>query len=153
MVRLCSRLKIHYAWVILTGCFLLSCSGTTILVNSVGIFIKPVSTAMGFSRASFALFYTFSTLVATVMAPTTGLLLKLVDTAVSDASGDANGDREYHHDSQNDDKNGGVKRQFLCFLLLSDLFFRHFGGLLLIAKLLLAGCAHVIKSSHLSFWS
>ena len=77
----------------------------------------------------------------------------LVDTAVSDASGDANGDREYHHDSQNDDKNGGVKRQFLCFLLLSDLFFRHFGGLLLIAKLLLAGCAHVIKSSHLSFWS
>ena len=80
MVRLCSRLKIHYAWVILTGCFLLSCSGTTILVNSVGIFIKPVSTAMGFSRASFALFYTFSTLVATVMAPTTGLLLKRFGT-------------------------------------------------------------------------
>jgi len=76
MVRLCARLKIHYAWAILVGCFILSIGGTAIVVNSIGVFIKPVSEVMGFSRASFALFYTFSTLVSTCMAPLLGSIVK-----------------------------------------------------------------------------
>lgn len=76
MVKLCNRLKLHYAWAILAGCFILSIGGTAIVVNSIGVFIKPVSEAMGFSRASFALFYTFSTLVSTCMAPFLGSLVK-----------------------------------------------------------------------------
>ena len=78
MVKLFNRLKIHYAWAILAGCFILSIGGTAIVVNSIGVFIKPVSEAMGFSRASFALFYTFSTLVSTCMAPFLGSLVKRV---------------------------------------------------------------------------
>ncbi|MBQ8536573.1 MAG: MFS transporter [Clostridia bacterium] len=78
MVRLCARLKLHYAWAILVGCFILSLGGTAIVVNCIGVFIKPVSEAMGFSRASFSLFYTFSTLVSTCMAPFLGSIIKKV---------------------------------------------------------------------------
>ena len=39
-----SRSKLHYGWVIAVCCMFISGGGIGILVNTLGIFIKPVST-------------------------------------------------------------------------------------------------------------
>ena len=45
-------------------------------------------------------------------------------------------------------KSNGISFQFFPFLLFLLLLFRKHSGLLLLAELFLAGCAHVINSSH-----
>ncbi len=57
----------------------MSAAGTTILVNCIGIFIKPVSEALGFPRGQFALFYTFSSLATMLVSPIMGLMMKRFD--------------------------------------------------------------------------
>ena len=54
-----------------------------------------------------------------------------------------------HHD-KNGDKGDGVNFEFLSFLLLRNLTLGHLGGGVFTAKLLFAGCAHEIISSHCS---
>lgn len=50
-----SRSKLHYGWVIAVCCMFISGGGIGILVNTLGIFIKPVSTSLGLPRAEFSL--------------------------------------------------------------------------------------------------
>lgn len=50
-----SPAKIHYGWVIAVSCFFLSGGGVGIIINTLGTFIKPVSEAMGYTRAQFSL--------------------------------------------------------------------------------------------------
>ena len=68
--------KIHYGWVIVMGCFLISATGTSILVNLMGLFIKPVSSVLGFTRAEFSLVFTCSAVVSMLCAPAMGKLLQ-----------------------------------------------------------------------------
>ena len=74
----------------------------------------------------------------------------LDDTAGADCLG-AHGPQGYHqHCGNNDAEDDGINLQFLCFLLLGKLLFGHLCGSFFAAELLLAGCTHVINSSHLS---
>ncbi len=54
--------KVHYGWVVVFGCILLSSAGTTILINCIGVFIKPVSSILRFNRGEFAIFLHFFTI-------------------------------------------------------------------------------------------
>ena len=74
--------------------------------------------------------------------------IALNDTAVGDAIVGAEADGDDQHGDDHNAEHDGVDLQFLGFLLLSHLPFGHFFGSLCIAELLLAGCTHVIKSSH-----
>ena len=74
--------------------------------------------------------------------------LPLPDAAAGEAPADAHTNGYHHHYGQNGDEQGGIKLQLFGFLLLGTLLFRHFGGVFFVAELLLAGCAHGIKSSH-----
>lgn len=64
---------------IVGAAFLLSASGTTILINCIGLFIKPISEAMSLPRGQVALFYTFASTASMFMSPVMGLLLKRYD--------------------------------------------------------------------------
>ena len=71
----------------------------------------------------------------------------LADTATLDGFDNTHGDSGHQRESQNNDKQGGVKIQFLGFGLLLDLTLGQLGNMVGMAKLLLSGCAHVIISS------
>lgn len=68
--------KPHYGWLIVAAEFLLTgmCVGT--LVNSMGVFIKPVSSALGIERSQFALVLSITSLVSTVCYPFWGRYMK-----------------------------------------------------------------------------
>ena len=68
--------RFHYAWVVAFGCAAICATGTVTLVTAMGLFIKPVSEAMGFSRAGFSLVYSFSALVTMFFSPVMGRLLR-----------------------------------------------------------------------------
>ncbi len=83
-----------------------------------------------------------------VIAHGQGNRILLADAAAGNGLADADGDgnhQQYHH---NGDEANGVKAYVLGFLLGGELLLGQLGGFLLLAKLLLAGCTHVIKSSH-----
>ncbi|MDD2956227.1 MAG: MFS transporter [Oscillospiraceae bacterium] len=46
--------KIHYGWVVVFACFMILCFGVCIISNCVGLFVKPVTEAMGISRKAFS---------------------------------------------------------------------------------------------------
>ncbi len=71
--------RIHYSWVIVAGAFLLAASGTAILVNCIGVFIKPISVMLGIPRGKVALFYTFASTATMLFSPVMGLVLKKFD--------------------------------------------------------------------------
>lgn len=48
------REKLHYGWVIVFACFMILCFGVCIISNCVGLFVKPVTEAMGISRKAFS---------------------------------------------------------------------------------------------------
>ena len=64
------------------------------------------------------------------------------------AGGDTADDDDQDHHRNGDGEQAGVQAELLGFLLLLQLLFGHSGCTLLLAELLLAGCAHVINSSH-----
>ncbi|MPM19960.1 putative MFS-type transporter YhjX [bioreactor metagenome] len=70
------RKQIHYGWVIVLGSFLIAFAAITALTNCLGIFIKPVSEAMGFSRAEFAWYYTFITMTTMLVSPLMGEIIQ-----------------------------------------------------------------------------
>lgn len=68
--------KIFYGWWILIGSFLLNLAGIGIIINSYGVFIKPVTESLGFSRGGFTLYFSIAALAMMVMAPVIGKLLE-----------------------------------------------------------------------------
>ena len=46
-----------YGWWIVAGCFLLTFTGIGISINSIGVFLKPVTESLGFDRGRFPIFY------------------------------------------------------------------------------------------------
>ncbi|MBR1457652.1 MAG: MFS transporter [Oscillospiraceae bacterium] len=70
------RGKIFYGWWIAIACFFLSGGGVGILINSMGTFIKPVSEAMGFTRAQFSLSTSLSSFAGMFAYPVWGAYMK-----------------------------------------------------------------------------
>ena len=68
--------KIHYGWVIAFACFIMAFTTITALLNCLGIFIKPVSEDLGFTRASFSLYYTCLSMTVMFFSPTMGSFLQ-----------------------------------------------------------------------------
>jgi sugar phosphate permease len=71
-----SNQKIFYGWWIVVGSFFLNFAGIGIIMNSMGVFIKPVSESLGFSRGGFTLYFTIASLAMMIMAPVMGKLLE-----------------------------------------------------------------------------
>lgn len=66
---------VFYGWWIVAGCFLLTFSGIGIAINSIGVFLKPVSESLGFARGEFSLYFTIAALSMMLAAPFMGKLL------------------------------------------------------------------------------
>lgn len=68
--------KIHYAWIILIACCLMSVAGISIFGSCMGIFMTPVSESLGVAKSSFTLATaTLSGLVTGFLSP---LAVKLI---------------------------------------------------------------------------
>ena len=66
--------KLHYAWWILISCCCLY-AGSFALINSIlGVYMVPVTTALGFARAEFSLMMTTQTVSIVIMMPVLGTL-------------------------------------------------------------------------------
>ena len=72
----------------------------------------------------------------------------LTDTGGRNGFGNADRNSGHYHNRQSNNKKNGVQSDLPGFLLLGQLPFGHFGSVSLAALLFLAGCTHVIKSSH-----
>lgn len=68
--------KLHYGWVIVFSCMLLSAAGTGLLVYFNALFVAPVTTGLGISRAGFLLLSTFSTVTTMLLLPFAGGLFQ-----------------------------------------------------------------------------
>ena len=68
-----SNQKMFYGWWIVVGCFFLNFAGIGIILNCMGVFIKPVSESLGFTRGGFTLYFTIAALSMMVMAPVMGM--------------------------------------------------------------------------------
>jgi len=77
-----SHSKIFYGWWIVVGAFFLNFAGIGIIMNSMGVFIKPVSESLGFTRGGFTLYFTIAALAMMVMAPVMGKLLERYDIRI-----------------------------------------------------------------------
>jgi hypothetical protein len=69
------RGRIHYAWWIVVAGFLLNLAGIGIIMNSMGVFFKPVIESLGL-RAGRLRSFTIAALAMMVMAPLMGKLLE-----------------------------------------------------------------------------
>ncbi len=68
--------KVFYGWWIVVGSFFLNFAGIGIIMNSMGVFLKPVTESLGFTRGGFTLYFTIAALAMMVMAPVMGKLLE-----------------------------------------------------------------------------
>ncbi|PKN69655.1 MAG: hypothetical protein CVU54_10000 [Deltaproteobacteria bacterium HGW-Deltaproteobacteria-12] len=68
--------KIFYGWWIVVGSCFLNFAGIGIIMNTMGVFIKPVAESLGFTRGGFTLYFTIAALAMMVMAPVMGKLLE-----------------------------------------------------------------------------
>jgi MFS family permease len=66
---------VFYGWWIVAGCFLLTFTGIGIAINSIGVFLKPVTESLGFDRGAFSLYFTIAALSMALAAPFMGKLL------------------------------------------------------------------------------
>lgn len=64
--------KLFYGWWIVVAGALISGAGVGIFINCAGVFIKPVTEAMGYSRGGFTLYTTIQSIVAMVSVPIYG---------------------------------------------------------------------------------
>ncbi|MBA4398076.1 MAG: hypothetical protein C0394_11940, partial [Syntrophus sp. (in: bacteria)] len=71
--------KIFYGWWIVVGAGFLNFAGIGIIMNTMGVFIKPVAESLGFTRGGFTLYFTIAALAMMVMAPVMGKLLERYD--------------------------------------------------------------------------
>ncbi len=74
--------KIFYGWWIVAGAFFLNFAGIGIIMNSMGVFIKPVSESLNFTRGGFTLYFTIAALAMMVMAPVMGKLFERYDIRI-----------------------------------------------------------------------
>ena len=49
---------IHYAWIIMIGCFLLQAGQLGIIMNTAGVFLQPVADSIGCGRGDLSLYMT-----------------------------------------------------------------------------------------------
>lgn len=68
--------RIHYGWVIVFACMLLSAASTGLVTYFSALFVTPVSETFGISRAAFLLQGTFLTVTVMVMMPFTGRIFQ-----------------------------------------------------------------------------
>jgi MFS family permease len=68
--------RLFYGWWIVVGAFFLNMAGIGIIMNCYGVFIKPVSDALGFTRGSFTLYFSIAAVSMMVAAPVVGKLLE-----------------------------------------------------------------------------
>ncbi len=64
--------RIHYAWIMVAGCLLMTGACVGVISNSMSVFVKPVCEALGVTRARFTLYSTFSSFGSMLMAPLIG---------------------------------------------------------------------------------
>jgi MFS family permease len=74
-----SKQKIFYGWWILVGAFVLNFSSLGILVNTLGVFVRPVTESLGFTRGAFMVYFSIGALSMMIMAPIIGKLLERYD--------------------------------------------------------------------------
>ncbi|MGB4208481.1 MAG: MFS transporter [Smithellaceae bacterium] len=74
--------QIFYGWWIVVGAFFLNFAGIGIIMNTMGVFIKPVVESLGFTRGGFSLYFTVAALAMMVMAPIVGKLLGRYDIRI-----------------------------------------------------------------------
>ncbi len=74
--------KIFYGWWIVVGAFFLNFAGIGIIMNTMGVFIKPVVESLGFTRGGFSLYFTVAALAMMIMAPIMGKLLERYDIRI-----------------------------------------------------------------------
>ncbi len=67
--------KIFYGWFIVAVCFVINFIVFGISVNTFTVYVKPVSTAMGWTRAQFSMGLTLASLCMGIMAPLVGRLI------------------------------------------------------------------------------
>ena len=63
------RAGVHYAWVIVFACVLLSAASTGILSYFGALFVEPVTESLGLSRTEFTVYTTFSTVTSMLIMP------------------------------------------------------------------------------------
>ncbi len=68
--------RMHYAWWIVVSGFFLNLAGIGIIMNCMGVFYKPVIESLGFTRGSFALYFSIAALSMMVVAPVMGKVLE-----------------------------------------------------------------------------
>ena len=68
--------KIHYAWIIAFASVLITGAGVGILNSCFGVFVRPVTETLGFSRGEFTVYGSISILVSVVLMPYYGTLFK-----------------------------------------------------------------------------
>ncbi|MPM30973.1 hypothetical protein SDC9_77526 [bioreactor metagenome] len=68
--------KLFYGWWIVIAGALISGAGVGILINCSGVFIKPVTEAMGYSRGGFTLYTTIQSIVAMISVPIYGEIFR-----------------------------------------------------------------------------
>lgn len=66
------RKKIYYGWFIVFSCFMIMCFGLCVVMNCTGLFVKPVSEALGISRQAFSLNTTLASVAMMVVSPFAG---------------------------------------------------------------------------------
>jgi hypothetical protein len=77
-----SKQKIFYGWWILVGAFILNFSSLGILVNTLGVFVRPVTESLGFARGAFIVYFSIGAISMMVMAPIIGKLLERYDIRI-----------------------------------------------------------------------
>ena len=75
-----SKNGLHYAWLIFIGLCFLGVGGFPLIFNLVGIYMVPVSTALGLDMASFSLWLSAEAVVSLVVMPIAGRLFKAKHT-------------------------------------------------------------------------
>lgn len=73
-----ARRPFHYAWVILIACSLLSAASTGALSYFGALFVEPVTSSLGISRAEFTLYTSFATVTSMCVMPVLGDLYRRV---------------------------------------------------------------------------
>ena len=69
--------KIHYAWIIMIACCLMTTASVGILGNSSGIFLQPVTETLGVGRGTFTLVLMLQGIITGICSP---LAVKLIQT-------------------------------------------------------------------------
>ena len=73
---------LYYGWIIVLACLLLSATSTGILSYFSTLFVEPITTSMGFSRAEYMLYSTCATVTSMIVMPFIGALYKKINVKI-----------------------------------------------------------------------